>query len=224
MDWSIESQPAFSVLKVKLSSGEKITSEPGAYLLHKGDIRVKTGAKGGVFSALARKIAGGESIFMNDIIAESSGTEVWFAPSVPGDIKYITVSPENPVYVQDSSFLAMHGDVKLTVAWRGIKGLIAEGELFWLKLEGNGGVWVNSYGAMSEIPLNVNERIVVDNGHLVAMTGSLSWKVRKFGGLKSFVFGGEGFVMEIVGPGNVLVQTRTLPSLASALVPFLPKK
>jgi len=31
------------------------------------------------------------------------------------------------------------------------------------------------------------------------MDDGLKWEIRKFGGLKSFLFGGEGFVIEVEG-------------------------
>ncbi len=223
MEWKIEKSPSYAVLKIKMSTGEEVAVEPGAYMLHTGDIEVKTSVRGGILSGLARKLAGGESFFLNTIIGKKEA-EVWIAPSLPGDIRYIEVKPDNPVYVQDSSFLAQHGNVKLTIAWRGVKGFIAEGQLLWLKIEGEGGVWVNSYGAIEELTLNIGEKAAIDNGHLVAMQGTIDWKIGKIGGLKTFAFGGEGLVMHVKGPGKILVQTRTLSAFASKLISFLPKR
>ena len=36
------------------------------------------------------------------------------------------------------------------------------------------------------------------------------YKVKKFGGLKSTLLGGEGLVTEIRGPGEVYIQTKNL--------------
>ena len=48
----------------------------------------------------------------------------------------------------------------------------------------------------------------MDNFHLVCMDDTLSYKIRKFGGLKSFLFGGEGLVFEVEGEGKIYLQTR----------------
>ncbi|HIP66168.1 MAG TPA: TIGR00266 family protein, partial [Pyrodictium sp.] len=41
---------------------------------------------------------------------------------------------------------------------------------------------------------------------------------------KSFLFGGEGIVLEVQGPTKLLVQTRILPPLAQLIAKFLPKE
>ncbi|RLF15873.1 MAG: TIGR00266 family protein [Thermoprotei archaeon] len=219
MKYEIVQGPAYSLLKVELRSGESITAEAGAMVLFKGDLEIKTHT-GGITKAILRKIFGGETFFLNTYIAKGYA-EVWFAPGVPGDIAYIPLNGKS-IVVQDSSYLAHHGDVDISVTWRGLRGLLAEGELIWLKLEGYGGVWVNSYGGLIELKLSPGEKVTIDNFHFVAMDGDMKWRIRKFGGWKSFFFGGEGFVVEIEGPGTVLLQTRILMALARALKRYLP--
>ncbi len=165
---------------------------------------------------------GGESFFMNTYVADGP-SEIWFAPSLPGDITYLPLNG-NAYVIQDFSYLVHHGDVKVTTAWRGFKGLLAEGSLVWLKAESYGGVWVNSYGGIEKIDFAPGEVITVDNFHFVAMTDGMRWSVRKFGGIKSFLFGGEGIVMEVQGPGTVLVQTRSLPPFAKLLMKLIGRK
>ncbi|MFN4046134.1 MAG: AIM24 family protein, partial [Acidilobaceae archaeon] len=95
--------------------------------------------------------------------------------------------------------------------------LLAERQLFWLKVSGRGTVFINSFGAIEEITLGVGERITVDNGHFVAMDANLRWDARKLGGLKTFIVGGEGVVFDIEGPGRLWVQSRVLPWFASII-------
>jgi len=222
MEWSVECKPAYSLLRITLEPGEEVTSEAGAMLLFKGDVDIKTHTGGGLVKGLLRGVLGTESIFLNSYIARNR-SELWLAPATPGDIHYIPLSGETYV-VQDSSYLAHHGDVDIGVAWRGFRGLIAEGEVFWLKLEGIGGVWVNTYGGLEEVKLADGERVTVDNLHFVAMKGDMDWRVRKFGGWKSFLLGGEGFVLEVKGPGKLLIQTRALPPFARLIAKFTPSR
>jgi len=219
MRWRVEYSPTYSLLKVELNPGESVTAEAGAMVLMKGDVKVKTHT-GGLAKALLRGIFGGESIFLNTYTAESPA-ELWFAPSVPGDIAYIPLAGSGYI-VQDMSYLAHHGDIDISVAWRGLKGLLAEGELVWLKLEGVGGAWVNAYGGLSRVDLKPGEKIIVDNFHFVAMNEDIKWRVKKFGGWKSFFLGGEGLVLEVEGPGTVYVQTRILPPLARLIRKYMP--
>ncbi|MEC7435930.1 MAG: AIM24 family protein, partial [Candidatus Thermoplasmatota archaeon] len=50
-----------------------------------------------------------------------------------------------------------------------------------------------------------------------------SYEIGKVGGMKSFMFGGEGVVMHFSGQGRVWIQTRNLASLAANLIPFWPQ-
>ncbi|RLE99325.1 MAG: TIGR00266 family protein [Thermoprotei archaeon] len=219
MEWRVEHKPSYSLLKVFLKPGESVTAEAGAMVLIKGEVDIKTHT-GGLSKAILRGLFGAESVFLNIFVARTSA-EVWLAPRVPGDIEYIPLREESYV-VQDMSYLAHHGDVDVGVAWRGLRGLLAEGELVWLKVEGVGGVWVNAYGGLTKIDLRPGERIIVDNFHFVAMNQYIRWRVRKFGGWKSFLLGGEGIVLEVEGPGTVYIQTRILPPLARLIRKYMP--
>lgn len=221
MEYTIEGRPSYSILKVKLKPGESVTVEPGSYMLHKGEVEVRTGT-GGVLRALARAVGGGESIFLNTFVAKSEA-EIWVAPGTPGDIAAIELKG-GEIYIQDGSYLAHVGDVSIGVGWRGLKGLITEGELVWLKASGTGVVFVNSYGAIEELRLAPGERVTVDNMHFVAMDSTTKWNIRRLGGLKTLAFGGEGLVIEIEGPGRLWVQTRILPPLAQLIAKFLPTR
>ena len=207
MKWNVTCKPSYSLLKVGLEPGETVTAEPGAMVYMKGDIEIKT-SSGGILKGIMRSMLGGESFWLNTYRARSHA-EIWFAPSLPGDIEALNIDGKGLI-IQDTSYLAHHGDISIGTAWRGFRGLLAEGELFWLKAEGRGLVWVTSYGGLEKLELKPGERVIVDNFHFVAMDNSMKWRVRKFGGIKSFMFGGEGIVIEIEGPGRVILQTRSL--------------
>jgi len=223
MEWRVDYATAYSVLKVKLNPNVKIVTEPGAMVTTIGDIKVQTKMEGGVFKALKRKFLGSESAFMNTYIAGPNGGEVWLAPSVPGDIKYVELKNQS-ISVQDMAYLAHHGDVTVDVAFRGFRGVLAEGEVFWLKISGTGGVWICGYGGIDEITLAPGQKVVIDNFHSIAIEETVKWSIKKFGGWKTFLLGGEGLVIEAQGPGKIYVQSRVLPELARLLTKFLPKK
>ncbi|MEB3807027.1 MAG: TIGR00266 family protein [Desulfurococcales archaeon] len=212
--------PAYSLLELELNAGEEVWFEAGAFVYSRGPIEVTT-TSGGLGSALKRKLLGGESFFLN--VARARGPSVvGLAPSAPGDIVGVDIAGE--LLVQDTSYLAHYGDLKVTTAWRGLKGWLSEGQFFWLKIEGRGRAWLSSYGALETYTLQAGETMIVDNFHLVAMDPTVQWSARKFGGWKSFLFGGEGIVFELRGPGRVWLQTRLLPALASLVYRYLPKK
>jgi uncharacterized protein (TIGR00266 family) len=220
VEWKVDHGPAYSVLKVWLDPGEEVWAEPGAFLLGRGRFSVET-KTGGILRGLLRAVAGGESFFLNRYRAEGSA-ELWFAPGSPGDIAGISLDGE--WLIQDTSYLAHYGDIDVSVAWRGLRGLIAEGELVWLKASGRGTVWVSSYGAIERIEVPPGEVVTIDNFHFVAMPADVDYEIGKIGGLKTFVFGGEGLVVRVRGPAQIYVQTRILPPFASLIAKYIPRR
>jgi len=223
MEWKVDFAPSYSILKIKLRPGEVVIAEPEAMVATLGDIKVETKMKGGFLKALARKVFAGESMFMNTYIGGDKGGEIWLAPPVPGDIKYIELK-NSELHVQDFAYLAHHGDIEAGVKFKGFKGLLAGGGgVFWLKLKGTGGVWICGYGGIDEIELKPGEKITVDNFHALAIEHTVDWKIKKFGGWKTFILGGEGLAIEAKGPGRVYIQSRTLPSLVELLRRYIKK-
>ncbi len=219
VEYTIDHRPSYSILKLRLKAGESVHFEPGAYVLHRGPVSIKTSTGGGLLGGLKRAVLGGESIFINTMTAEGD-SEIWLAPSVTGDIAAVELNGGG-IMIQDGSYMAHIGDIKISTAWRGLRGFLAEGELVWLKAEGFGTVFINSYGALDMIELGPGERATIDNMHFVALDSTISWEIRKLGGLKTFIFGGEGIVLELQGPGRVWVQTRNLPVFARVLSRFI---
>ena len=64
----------------------------------------------------------------------------------------------------------------------------------------------------------------MDTSHLVAFSENIGFKVRGVGGLKSTILGGEGLVVDLTGPGRVLMQTRSVNAFLGWLLPKLPKQ
>lgn len=81
-----------------------------------------------------------------------------------------------------------------------------------------------SYGAMHERELADGETFTVDSGHLVAFSQEMEFNVRRVGGLKSSMLSGEGLVVDLTGPGDVILQTRSEDAFLSWLIPKLPQK
>jgi uncharacterized protein (AIM24 family) len=52
---------------------------------------------------------------------------------------------------------------------------------------------------------------------------SVTFTITTVPGIKNKVFGGDGiFLARLTGPGQVWLQSLTLPGLANALAPYLP--
>jgi uncharacterized protein (AIM24 family) len=93
-----------------------------------------------------------------------------------------------------------------------------------LKCGGTGTLVVSSYAAIHEMDLGPGESQTVDTGHLVAFDEGMGFNVRIVGGVKSTLFSGEGLVVDLTGPGKVLMQTRSDDAFLSWLIPRLPKR
>jgi len=220
MKSEIVHKPAFAELKVYLSPGETITAEAGAMVYMSPNINVQTTTGGGLLKGLARKFLAGQSVFVNTYSAQNDEGYVVFAPTLPGDIMEIDV--EQPIYVSDTNYLAST-NLEFGVKFTGFKGVFTPGGMFWFKLSGIGKLWIATYGGIDVVNLKAGERILVDNIHLAAFDASLNFTLRRFGRLKSFLFGGEYLLTEFVGPGRVFIQSRNLPLFANLLYKYMPK-
>lgn len=172
-----------------------------------------------IFIAIVRKFIGGETMFVNRFSAPSRG-EVVLAPSLSGHIIHHPLSGGKKLFVQTGSYLASTGDVGMKIRFGGLRSILGGEGLVLLECAGTGDLWINSYGGV--IPIAVNGNFIVDTGHIVAFEGALDFKVKSVGGLKSFLFSGEGLVCQFNGQGIVYVQSRNLGALVSWLSPMLP--
>jgi uncharacterized protein (TIGR00266 family) len=230
MQHFIEHGPSFAWLRVQLAPGESVQAEAGAMVRRTPDLEMTThlnaGYKPGIFRliwnmlvAFLRKFLGGETFFVNRFQGPNGG-EVVLAPSLSGHIVHKQLSGSGKLFVQTGSYLASTGSIDTKVRFGGLRTLLGGEGLVLLECSGQGDLWVNSYGGVVEVP--VDGRFVVDTGHIVAFDGNLDFKVRGVGGLKSFLFSGEGLVCEFQGRGTIYVQSRNLNSLVGWLTPMLP--
>ena len=119
--------------------------------------------------------------------------------------------------------MACSPNVKTDTKFQGAKSLFSREGAFFLRAfsqSGSGQVFYNSYGAIKEIEVTPDSPIVVDNGHLVAFTEGVSYRVAPSGGLKTTIFGGEGLILQFSGAGKLWIQSRNLWALAAS-APFL---
>ena len=184
-------------------------------------VEIETKAAGGLLKSLGRSLLGGESFFQNFWKAGPQGGEVTLAPKLPGDISMLELKGET-VLVQAGSYLASEDGIELSSKVSGKAFLAGEG-LSILEARGNGKILVSSYGAIYEKIIQANEKYTVDSSHLVAFDAGMAVQPRGVGGLKSTVFSGEGLVIEMTGPGRILIQTRSPQALINWIIPQLPK-
>ena len=215
-------RPSYSLAVIQLNDGESILTEAGAMVSMSPTIDIQTSARGGILKGLARSLLGGESFFMNTFRASRGAGELTLAAALPGDL--IQMELQGEMLIQSGSYLASAPDIRIDTKWGGARSFFAGEGLFLLKASGQGPILISSYGAIHEKPLAAGERYVVDTGHIVAFDGTTSYQVRKVGGLKSTIFGGEGLVAEFAGPGRVFLQSRSPGAFLNWLIPQLPTR
>ena len=148
-----------------------------------------------------------------------------FASSFPGSIREFHISPGQDMVFQKSSYLAAEGGVNLSVFFNKKLGSgFFGGEGFIMqRTSGQGIVFAEFDGYVVEYDLKPGQQIVVDTGHLAAMTPGCSIDIQTVPGLKNKFLGGEGFFNTVItGPGRVWLQTMPLSNVAKTLRPFLP--
>jgi len=215
-------RPSYSLLKVDMEPGESLIAEAGAMVSMSDGIEIQTQARGGVLGALKRKVLGGESFFVNTFTANQPG-EITLAPTLPGDIADFNLNNET-LYAQSGAFIASGPDINVDTKWGGAKTFFSREGFFLLKMSGAGPLFLSSYGAIHKIDLAAGQKYIVDTGHMVAFTEGVQYNVKSVGGLKSTLLSGEGLVCELTGPGQIMIQSRSVDAFVSWLIPKLPSR
>lgn len=216
MQFDIRNRPDFACLSVTLATGEQVMTETGAMMGMSSGLKMDTNMPGGIFGA-AKRMLGGESVFLNTYTATADGQRLDAAPSMPGDMEHIALE-NSAIAIQRGSFCACTPGVTLDAKWGGFKGMAAGESLVMLRASGTGHLFLASYGAIH--PVQVNGSYIVDTTNIVAFDESLTFRVRPIGGVKSLLFSKEGLVCEFTGTGRLWIQTRSVDSLAAFLHPF----
>ena len=217
MEYTIQSQPSYSLLEATLGNGETIVAESGAMTWMSGDIRMTTSTRGGVMSGLGRSVLGGESFFQNTFQAGGAGGMVGLAPGQPGDIVAHEMSSGTQLYLEKSAYLASEESVNINTDFQGLSGLFNEG-LFILRASGSGILFFNAYGDIEEV--DVDGAYLVDNGHAVAWEPTLDYEIIRGGrSIRSFLFSDQ-LILRFTGHGKLWLQSRNPRSLASWVFPF----
>lgn len=207
-----------------LDPGEQMLTEGGGMSWMSPNMQMQTTSNGGVGKALGRMFAG-EKLFQNIYTAQGGPGMIAFASSFPGSIKAFQVSPGNEMICQKGVFLAGEMGVQLSVFLNKKLGTgFFGGEGFVMqRLSGNGIFFGEFDGHIVEYALAAGQQIIVDTGHLAAMSATCRMEIQSVPGMKNKFLGGEGlFNTVITGPGHVWLQTMPLANVAGVLRLYMP--
>lgn len=206
-----------------LDNGEKMITEGGGMSWMSPNMKMETTTNGGIGKAFGRMFSG-EKMFQNIYTAQGDGM-IAFASSFPGSIRAFQIAPGQEMILQKSAFLASESGVELSVFFNKKVGSgLFGGEGFIMqKISGYGTVFAEFDGHVVEYELQPGQQIVVDTGHLAAMTGSCQIDIQSVPGIKNALFGGEGFFNTVIsGPGHVWLQTMPISNVAGVLRRYFP--
>ena len=187
------------------------------------NMKMETTTNGGIGKAIGRLFSG-EKLFQNVYTAMGGEGMIAFASSFPGSIKAFNIAPGQDMIFQKKSFLASESTVSLSVHFnKKIGSGLFGGEGFILqRVSGSGVAFAEFDGHVIEYELAPGQQIVIDTGHLAAMTPGCQIDIQTVPGVKNILFGGEGiFNTVITGPGKVWLQTMPIANVAGVLSPYI---
>lgn len=214
------------VVICELDAGEKVITEGGGMSWMSPNMKMETTTNGGLGKAVGRMFSG-EKMFQNIYTAEGGSGMIAFASHFPGSVRAFEIAPGQEMVLQKSAFLAGEQGIEMSVFFnKKVSSGIFGGEGFIMeKISGRGVVFAEFDGHVEEYELAAGQQIVIDTGHLAAMTATCKMEIQSVPGLKNKFFGGEGlFNTVITGPGKVWLQTMPISSVAGVLAPYLVTK
>lgn len=208
----------------QLEPGEKMITEGGGMSWMSPNMLMETTSNGGIGSMIGRMFSG-EKAFQNVYTAQGGEGMIAFASCFPGSIRAFEIAPGQEMILQKSAFLAGEVGIEMSVFFNKKLGTgFFGGEGFIMqRISGQGTVFAEFDGHVVEYELAPGQEIVVDTGHLAAMTASCQMDIRSVPGVKNMLFGGEGMFNTIItGPGRVWLQTMPISNVAGVLRPYMP--
>jgi uncharacterized protein (TIGR00266 family) len=224
-------------VEIELDPGESCIAEAGVMMFKDAAIGMETvfgdgGGDGGLLGKLwrgAKRVLSGTSLFMTQFTHNGQGkARVAFAAPYPGKIIPLRLDQlGGEILCQRDSFLAGARGVTIDVGFQKkiMTGLFGGEGFVMQKLTGDGWVFAHAGGTVVERELAPGEELHVDSGCLVAQTPSISFDVVPVGGVKSMLFGGEGFFFaRLVGPGHVWMQSLPFSRLVGTILARAPAR
>lgn len=213
-------------LHVSLQHGESISCESNAMVMMESHLDLNSRIQGGIFGALVRRVANGESFFQQHITAARGDGDCLLAPTLPGGIEILNVGAVQ-YKIADGAYIAASDGVELVAQLQSVSTAIFAGTGGFLvgQSSGSGVVAVCGFGTLFTLEVSPNHPITIDNGHVVAWDSNLNYQIslktsQKRGLLGNFMnslTSGEGVVLKFSGTGKVIICSRNRDDFTSWL-------
>lgn len=227
-------------IEIELDPDESAIAEAGSMMYKDTAIRMDTvfgdssGSKedtGGFFDKLVgagKRLITGESLFTTVFTHTGDGKAiVAFGAPYPGRIIPVDLEKMGGTLIcQKDCFLCAAKGVSVGIHFQKkiLTGLFGGEGFIMQKLEGDGMTFIHAGGMLKEIDLKEGEKIHLDTGCLVAMEPRVKFDIEQAGGIKTGLFGGEGFFFaDIQGPGKIWIQSLPFSRLAGRMLSAAPQ-
>lgn len=207
----IRHSPAYAVARCWLAPNEAIKVQPGAMMAHSFGVTLTAKADGGFMRGLG-KMMGGESFHTTVFTAPAHGGWVDVISESVGDVVAVAVDNTTGFRLTKGAWLANDGNLEVGPD-ASINSMFSGSGLVVLTVRGQGNLLVSSFGALDVVSLQAGEGFTLDTGHLVGWESTVQMRTRKSAGILNSLKSGEGLVVDLQGPGDVIMQTR-VPVLA----------
>ena len=219
-------------VEIELDPQESAVAEAGSMMYMSSSIQMETIFGDGSESpstglldkmiGAGKRLITGEGLFTTLFTHQGAGKgRVAFASPYPGKIIALDLSDyKGKLVCQKDAFLCAAKGVSIGVEFqKKIGTALFGGEGFIMqKLEGDGRIFVHAGGTILQKDLSAGETWKVDTGCLVAMTKDVNYDIEFVGGVKSALFGGEGFFFAtLTGPGHIWLQSLPFSRLAGRI-------
>ncbi len=227
-------------VEVELDPGESAIAEAGAMMYKDARVEMQTifgdgsaSSDGGGFLdkllGAGKRLLTGESLFITVFTHAGQGkAHVAFGAPYPGNIIPVSLPDVGGTLVcQKDSFLCAAKGVAIGIYFQKkiLTGLFGGEGFIMQKLDGDGMVFVHAGGTVIERTLSAGEVLHVDTGCVVAFQPSVDFDIQQAGGIKTALFGGEGFFFATLrGPGKIWLQSLPFSRLAGRMLEAAPQK
>ncbi len=227
-------------VEIELDPEESAVAEAGSMMYKNSHIVMDTifgdgsGSQedsGGFFGKLVgagKRLITGESLFTTVFTHTGVGkATVAFAAPYPGRIIPVNLAEMGgKIICQKDCFLCAAKGVAIGIHFQKkiLTGLFGGEGFIMQKLEGDGLAFIHAGGMLKEIELKAGETLHLDTGCLVAMEPNVHFDIEQAGGIKTGLFGGEGFFFaRLQGPGRIWVQSLPFSRLAGRMLSAAPQ-
>ena len=202
----IDSTDRGTIVTTTLKKGEEIFAESDALVAARpNSVAISTTGPGSFLGGLKR-IFMKESPWKQRLSATEDDTTLYLSPKDGHGLAMLEFTEEDDsFYVCEDGYFASTTDVAIDVHV-GFLGRFLQGNLFAMKICGQGQLIVEGRGRLGVFPLASKETMRIDNGHLIAWSCRANLQIifaarTLWGSVKS----GEGLHVLVKGPCTVCI-------------------